>query len=118
MITGLILLSQDNCYLDAFGNLPRRPRWDKKLLTELVKVNTITKNGYDLLPDSIKKVARITHGEPQLALTIQELNALPDILMVVRSRYCNPDGKVFRMDNYEAIFKEERFEIWKRKTNV
>jgi len=115
MITGLILLSKDDKYLDGFGNLPARPQWDKDLLTELVRLNTITEAGYNLLPPSIRKVAHIAHMEPQLAITIEELNALPDILMVVRSQNVLPGGKTFRLTNYEPIFIEQRFEMWRRK---
>ena len=115
MITGIVLLSQDGKYLDDRNQLPHRCSWDKELLTHLVSVNLISKYGYDLLPPSIKDVAKITNGEPELALTIQELNALPDTLIVVRSARMVSGGKVFRMDNYEPILTEQRIEIWKKR---
>ena len=117
MIIGTILLSQNDCFVDDRKNLPQgRPQWDKELLKTYVSLNTISREGYKLLPPSIQAVAKVTRKEPELAITIQELDALPDILYVVRSSRMTHGGKKFRLDNYEPILKELRFEVWKRKT--
>ncbi len=114
MLIGTVLLSQDGMYIDDRKQLPYRPNWDKQWLKILVSLNTITKSGYDTLPPSIQAVAKVTHSEPTLAITIPELDALPDILYVVRSSRMAHKGKKFRLDNYEAILKEQRFEIYQR----
>jgi len=116
MKIGTIMLSQDGCFVDDRKNLPQgRPQWDKQWLKTLVGLNTVSKAGYDMLPPSIKEVATVTHGEPTLAITVPELDSLPDILFVVRSPRMTRNGKKFRLTNYETIMTEERFEIWKRK---
>jgi len=38
-------------------------------------------------------------------------------LYVVRSSQPAPGGRKFRLDEYESVLKEQRFEIYKRKIN-
>ena len=115
MKIGTILLSQDGKYIDDRGNLPYRTLYDKEWLTKLVSLNTISKKGYDLLPPSMQEVATLHHSNPTLALTIPELDTLPDILFVVRSARMASGGKIFKLDKYKPIVMEQRLEIWSRK---
>jgi hypothetical protein len=62
MNIGTILLTEDNCYVDDRKQLPHRPTWDKEWLTTLVKLNTVSKKGYAMLPPSIQEVSSVTHG--------------------------------------------------------
>jgi hypothetical protein len=115
MTIGTILLTEDNCYVDDRKQLPHRAIWDKEWLTTLVSLNTISKKGYDMLPPSMQKVANVTHGEPSLAITIPELDELPDLLFVIRSTRRVSNGKKFKLDKYKRIAASCQIEIWKRK---
>ena len=115
MISGILLLTEDNMYVDDRGNLPHRPMYDKDLLRTLVDLNTITHRGFNLLPKSIQKVATISNVNPTLALTIQEVDALADFLIIVRSARRVRGGKKFRLDKFEQIAAPGQIEIWKRK---
>jgi hypothetical protein len=116
MITGTILLTQNNEYL-CDDHLPERPQYDKNLLKSLIEFGSVSQGGYDMLPPSLQEIATITHGEPQTPITVQEINYLSDILMVSRSRSKCDNGKVFRLDRFEKILEQGQIEIWKRRTN-
>lgn len=115
MILGTILLDTEDNYISFDGKLPKRPQYDKELLATLVAKNTISKEGYNLLPKSMREVATVTEKEPTLPITIVEIDALTDLLLVSRS-YSNVKlGKKFRLNKFEQIAKSGRFEIYKRK---
>ena len=115
MTVGTILLSSDGNYLTREGNLPQRPAWDKEWLKTMVSLNTISHAGYDTLPPSIRDISTVTNGDPTMAITIPELGHLPDLLYVVRSSQPAPGGRKFRLDEYESVLKEQRFEVYRRK---
>jgi len=117
MLTGILLLTEDNMYVDDRGNLPHRPTYDKALLRTLVSLNTITHRSYDLLPKSIQKVATVSNTNPTLVLTIQEIDALADFLIIVRSARKVRNGKKFRLDKFEQVAAPGQLELWKRKEN-
>ena len=114
MIIGTLLLTENDYYIDDRKNLPRRTTWDKALLTSLVSMNTITHKGYMLLPPSIQEVATIHNSDPSMAVTIKEVDALADLLMITRSARLTRGGKKFKFTHFKCILKEPRFEIWKR----
>lgn len=111
---GTILLTYDNIYLNTDDNsLPSRPEYDKELLTALCKGNTVSEDGYYLLPKSIQKqIVRSTIYN--IPITIREL-AKADILIVSRSYQNIVRGKVFRLDDFKLIVKDKKIEIWGRK---
>lgn len=115
MKIGLILLSSDGCYVDDRRQLPYRPSWDKELLTAFVRCNTVSEKGYALLPPSIQQLTSITLGIPTMAITIPELDSLPNILLVTRSPRKVRNGKPFRLDNYRKIAESFQLEIYIRK---
>lgn len=111
MIVGTILLSKNNRYIGATGLLPKRPKFDKKLLTELLAYNGEVSNaGYNLLPLSIKArvVVRSHYNVP---ITIKELNNC-DLLIVSRSKERIKGGKKFRFKNFKNLVKTKKVEIW------
>ncbi len=115
MIFGTILLDTNDNYVGLNGKLPARPQYDKKLLHTLVEKNTISHQGYELLPNSMKAIATLTHGEPTLPITIEEIDGLTDLLLVSRSYQPVVKGKRFRLDRFERIATSGRFEIYTRR---
>ena len=116
MIVSTILLSADGYYIDANGNLPHRPEFDKRLLKALVKNQVISWNAYNILPDSILKDAKeVSNNEPTVGITIPEIDGLTDLLIVVRNLIPLGRGKKFRLDKFERIVHLSAIEIWRRK---
>jgi len=117
MITTLLLTKNDQYLIE--GRLPKRPDFDKDLLAGLAKGLTVSKKGYDMLPNSIKKEVHCPIGiskEPNFPITIPEISGLADILLVVRSlEIGGSDSKVFRFDNFELLLKQRDIEIYMRK---
>jgi hypothetical protein len=118
MIVSTILLSLNNVYVDEDGNLPVRPSFDKTLLTGLCKNKIVSDTGYNMLPPSIREVTvkqSLTDAwEPEIGITISEIDALSDLLIVVRSHEMIY-GKQFRFDNFEPLAITKEIEIWRRK---
>jgi hypothetical protein len=114
MILATILLTIDDEYL-CDGDLPDRPQFDKKLLASIIKGETVSHEGYRMLPPSLQELVSITHGEPTAPITVPEINGLADILIVSRSRSRCHNGKKFRFDNFERILEQGQIEIWRRK---
>ena len=78
-----LLLTKDNVYVKEDGTLPLRPDFDKDLLTGLAKGLTVSKKGYEMLPNSIKKEVFCYSGnvvQPQYPVTIPEIEEWADIL--------------------------------------
>ena len=115
-----ILLTKDDQYLIE-GRLPTRPDYDKDLLTGLARGMIVSKKGFDMVPNSIKREVHCPVGiskEPNFPITIPEISGLADILLVVRSlEIGGSDSKVFRFDNFELLLKQREIELWKRKGN-
>ena len=115
MIASTLLLSADNYYVDANGNLPHRPEFDKKLLAALCKDQYVSLDGYKMLPPSIRDTAQLAKQEPTVGITIPEIDGLTDLLIVVRSFIPLGRGKKFRLDKFERIVQLSSLEIWRRK---
>ena len=111
-----LLLTKNNVYVKEDGTLPLRPDFDKDLLTGLAKGLTVSKAGYDMLPKSIKKEVYHfqTNQQPAFPVTINEIDALADILIVVWSNEIGR-GKVFRFDNFEPLLKQRDISLYIRK---
>jgi hypothetical protein len=117
-VVNTILLSQDDCYVDKDGNLPARPYFDKELLYAFCKGQSVSLRGYDMLPPSIQQVVNIVDERHiTAAITIPEIDAHCDILIVVRSNeHFGPDnGKKFMFDKFKPIVLNGGLEIWSRK---
>jgi len=109
-----LLLTKDNVYVGETGKLPMRPEFDKDLLTGLAKGLAVSKAGYDMLPNSIKREVFCDQREPTFPVTVKEIDALADIILVVRSNeLCR--GKEFRFDNFELMLRQRDIELWRRK---
>lgn len=115
MIISTLLLDEDDNYVYSDGLLPHRTTWDKRLLKTFIELGTVSKTGFNLLPPSLREVSTITHGEPQTPITLKEIDALSDILLVTRGRSRDLPGKKFRFTNFTRILATQSLEIWKRK---
>jgi len=110
MIVGTILLTKNNFYTNAAGELPKRPKFDKELLSGLIKGHRVSDEGYGLLPLSMQKLVTVSE-ELDMPITIPEL-AKAELLIVVRSLEELTIGKVFRLDNHKLLVKDRRIELW------
>jgi len=113
-----ILLSQNDCYVDKDGNLPKRPSFDKELLTAFCKNQVVSENGYNGLPPSMRKIVRkqkMNDEEISLAITIPEIDKYSDVLIIIRSSETLENGKIFRLNNFKNLVKNENIEIWIKK---
>ena len=115
MVTATILLDPNDNYIDWDGNLPKRPHYDKELLTALISMNSVSSDGYSTLPNSMQELCKLAHCEPSLPITIPEIDGLTDLLIVSRSVDKVQGGKRFRMDNFKHIASGGRIELWVRK---
>ena len=115
MITSTIILDPYDKYVDDKGNLPDRPSFDKAFLKALISKCLVSGEGYNLLPPSLQKIAYITHGEPDLPITIPEIDGLTDMLIVVRSTRALGKGKIFRLDRFEKIASSGQIDIYFRR---
>ena len=116
-IYSTILLDENDCYL-CDNKLPHRASFDKGLLTAMVKDEYISKEAGLLLPESIKwQAADITNSiQPTIGITIKEIDALTDILIISRStKTCRGECKKFRLDKFKCILKTQQIEIWTRR---
>lgn len=115
MKVGTILLTKDNKYVDTEGNLPKRPKHDKELLTSILETcGVVSSIGYDMLPPSIQKHVVVTgdYANTDYApVTIKELNKA-ELLIVSRSSEEFENGKVFRLDNFKCLVKDRKVELW------
>ena len=113
MTVGTILLDMHNCYVGNEG-LPTRPYFDKKLLTAFCNGNTVSEEGFNMLPPSMQPLVKVTGGRPGLPITIPEIDRLADVLIVIRSYSRLTNGKVFRLDNFTLIGKSGQIEFWSK----
>ena len=112
MIVGTILLTKSNKYVDNEGNLPKRPKFDKELLTSIVKGGIVSEEAYIMLPYSMQKLCTV--GDYSVPITIRELSKA-DLLIVSRSAEDFEGGKEFRLDNFKCVVKDRKVEIWTSK---
>lgn len=111
MVVSTILLTKSNKYIDANGNLPKRPTHDKTLLAELVSSQlSVSEEGYNTLPPSIQKLC-IVDTNYKMLITIPEI-ANSELLIVSRSTEDFEDGKEFRLDNFKCLVKDRKVELW------
>jgi len=115
MKVGTILLTKNNIYCNANGDLPKRPRHDKDLLTGVLSAEGIVSSlGYDMLPPSIQKHVVVTGDDANTEyapVTIRELDK-SDLLIVSRSSEELTVGKVFRLTSFKCLVKTSKIEIW------
>lgn len=120
MKLGVLLLSKNNVYIGEDGNLPTRPRFDKTLITDIIKGQRVLCSIKTLrsLPPSILEAGYFTTDPTKdydINFGISTLKEAPvDMLMIIRSTD-TLDGTEFRLDNYELIFKPTKsFELYRR----
>ena len=117
MKVGIILLSQDNYYLDKNSQLPPRPKFDKKLLVALCKGQraVMGPNTRYSLPKSIlsevKEVPWEDEYDINLGIVPLEINP-PHLLLVSRSERYLHSGKHFSLKDYKRLYDSDDFEIW------
>lgn len=116
-----ILLSKNGCYVDNNGKLPKRPSFDKELLSAFCQDQTVSHNGYLGLPPSMRKKVKVPSDlmtrkcEITMAVTIPEISELSGVLLVIRSTEDIQDGKQFRLDKFKCLVKNGELEIWVKK---
>jgi len=115
MKVALILLTPNNVYVSDDGKLPKRPAFDKALLASVVSGEKVSPLGFDTLPPSMQEV--IAQGPSQggntFPITIPEIDTAK-LLIISRSNE-EMEGKVFRMDNFKRLVKQDQLELWIRK---
>lgn len=115
MQVGTILLTKSNKYVDTEGNLPKRPKFDKELLSSLLAIaGEVSDEGYDMLPPSMQRKVVVGERELTFPITIREL-AAANLLIVVRSPEDFENGKEFRLNEFKCLVKDRRIELWIRK---
>ena len=114
-IVATILLDPEDKYVCENDRLPTRPLYDKELFSSLVNLETVSKKGYSLLPPSIRSTVDVSDEIEPYPVSIDEIDALTDILIVSRSNHNCKEGKVFRLDKFKLILKRDTIEIWRRK---
>jgi len=115
MRVALILLTPNNVYVSNDGKLPKRPEFDKSLLASVIDGELVSPLGYSMLPPSMQKVTKPgpSRGGGTFPITIPEIDTAK---MLIVSRSNNEmEGKVFRMDNFKILVKQDQLEIWIRK---
>jgi len=101
-MVGAILLDANNYYVDDCGGLPARPEYDKELLKAVCAGQTVSYDGYEMLPNSITQNMGRQGPDYSVPITIREL-AEADVLIVVRALNECSGGKRFRLDNFKQI---------------
>jgi len=104
-----ILLSSNDCYVNNNGNLPTRPSFDKELLTGICKNQSVSTDGFKMLPPSIRKSVNVLNT-CTLGITIPEINN-SDVILVIRSNEII-NGKKFRFNDFKLLVKENQLELW------
>ena len=118
MTLGVVLLSANDVYVSNTGELPKRPRFDKTFITDLIKGQRVLCSAKTLktLPQSILGAGYFTidpSNEYDINFGIDTFKSAPvDMLFVVRSGG-ELEGKKFRLDEYTLIHKpSQSFEIY------
>lgn len=117
MKVGIILLSQDNFYVDSTGALPKRPAFDKELLVALCQGQraVIGPNTRKTLPKSIaENITEVTwDSEYDINLGIVPFRVQPPhLLIVVRSSEWLHTGKSFDLLPYNLGYNSEDLELY------
>jgi len=119
MKVGIILLSQDNMYVDNHGRLPKRPDFDKELLVALVNGQEYVcgRGTEKSLPKSITENAKFCNADDyDINLGIITLHTNPPhMLIVTRSQEYIHTGKHFSLEGYNRYFDCSTLEIWIKK---
>jgi len=129
MTLGLILLDDNNRYVDNNGNLPKAPSWDKKLLYSLSKYKdiTISRKTYESLPKSVKEDTRFNFLVDNDGSIPYDINwgikpfyeVPPDMLIVVKALENLPNGKVFNPSElFDCIVDLSALSIWTKKETL
>ena len=111
MIVATLILDPDDCYIGG-QRLPERPSFDKALLTAVCKGQGISKDAYDMLPPSIRRVT--TFGANKVPITIREISRNAELLLVVRSAEKLENGRQFRLDKFSLIVDIKQLQIYRR----
>ena len=109
-----ILLDKYNHYIDSEGDPPRRPSFDKQLLTAFCYNQFVSKKGFDLLPKSIQKFVTVDDNNITRGITIKEISNLSTVLLIIRSKKTIKRGKKFRLNCFNNLIKEKNIELWVR----
>lgn len=105
---GSILLNKHNHYL-VNGKLPLRPNGDKELLSAIVANGVISRQGWAMLPKSIRERYVMSYADSNVAITISELGKA-DILLV--NRALDEEIHTFKEFRLDKHYKVAEVEVW------
>jgi len=112
MKVGILLLDKNDNYL-INGKLPKRPGYDKALLTALATQQARTVKAAELLPPSILNVGN-QFGDTGLLIGIREISQTAHLLIVVRGEDSNEVGNKFRFEGFNKMVSTKELELWVR----
>lgn len=118
MIVGMLLLDQNDIYARDNGTLPKRPSFDKELLTGVCeKQNALcSANTAEYLPKSITNIIRnlnVGGLQGDVALSPDMIDKHAHLLIITRNDETGT-GKRFRFDKFKCLVKDNAIEIWCR----
>jgi hypothetical protein len=112
MRVAIVLISKDGFYLGENGELPKRPSFDKELITSLAKDKIVlcSENTKNTIPPSIKKVAKAITTDPnddwEINFGIKTYNEDNDIFIIVNSEENLNSGKEFKLSRIKDKYTE------------
>ncbi len=113
MKVGIILLSKDSYYISNDGKLPKRPVFDKELITYLAtnEVVLCSENTYGTIPPSIRKVVKDLTTDKDSEWTvnfgISTFKEKCDIFYIIHSNENLDNGKYFNTDRLKKMYNIE-----------
>jgi len=119
MKLGILLLNKNNVYLTEDGKLPKRPRWDKRFLLDLIEGQKVvcSKETLKTLPKSITDNAYFTTNpelDYDINFGIDTFHNNVDLLLIIRS-LGTENGRIFNLNKYKLILNKGGLELWKLK---
>lgn len=101
---GIVLISKDEFYISDDGKLPKRPPFDKELITKLATDNIVlcSENTFPTIPPSIRKVVKeLTtdiNSNWNVNFGINTFKEKTDYFILVKSNTDLGSGKTFNVD--------------------
>ncbi len=110
---GIILISKDGYYVGDKGQLPKRPSFDKELITYLAtnEVVLCSENTFKDIPPSIRKVVKDLTTDKDADWTvnfgISTFKEKCDIFYIIHSNENLDNGKYFNIDRLKKMYNIE-----------
>lgn len=114
---GIVLLSNDWYYISEEGKLPKRPSFDKELITEIArnKIILCSPNTHSTLPPSIKKSCLAITNNPEskwdVNFGIKTFSEQCDVFIVIKSKEDLKTGKLFNFERIINLYKDHNKDL-------